>query len=320
LLEAGFTGSKVADTLVSEVHGSCFCCNFNGFIDAIQSLLKQGAEIIVAEPVGSCTDLSATIVNPLKKFHPEWDIAPLTVLADPYRFLEVFSGVPSKVDPDALYIQKIQLEEADRIFVNKADILSQEQRQQITDILKSVYPDRKTGLISAKTGEGIDACLADIQTSGDAGITIAEVDYDRYAHGEAVLGWLNATATVSTATVGGVVGRVAGGATSSAALLQNLLTDFQTELKKTGSEVGHVKALYGNAVGNLTALNGTVDVREIAESQPAALVFNARVQTSPETLEKTVRDLFASRGLKVETLKCLMPGRPNPTHRFSDVV
>ncbi|MDR0870100.1 MAG: hypothetical protein LBN39_04835 [Planctomycetaceae bacterium] len=298
LLEAGALN-------VSEVHGSCFCCNFDGFIDAIQSLLKQGAEIIVAEPVGSCTDLSATIVNPLKKFHPEWDVAPLTVLADPHRFLEVFSNVPSKVDPDALYIQKIQLEEADRIAVNKADTLTKTDKEQILVLLKTAYPDKKTGLISAKTGEGIDAWLADIQSSNDAGTTIAEVDYDKYAHGEAVLGWLNATATVS------------GGTVDAAAKLQTLLTDFQNELRKVNSEVGHVKALYGNAAGNLTALDGVVDVREIPPAKSASVVFNARVQTSPETLERTVRDLFAKHGLKVETLKCLMPGRPNPTHRFS---
>ncbi|MBM4165271.1 MAG: cobalamin synthesis protein P47K, partial [Lentisphaerae bacterium] len=70
---------------VQEVSGSCFCCNFGGFINAVKSLIDQQADIIIAEPVGSCTDLSATILQPVKDQHPAIDLAPLTVLADPGR-------------------------------------------------------------------------------------------------------------------------------------------------------------------------------------------------------------------------------------------
>jgi hypothetical protein len=44
-----------------------------------------------------------------------------------------------------------------------------------------------------KTGEGLDAWLDEVIVRSDAGRRIAEVDYDVYAEGEAVLGWLNAT-------------------------------------------------------------------------------------------------------------------------------
>ncbi|MDR0328072.1 MAG: cobalamin biosynthesis protein P47K, partial [Planctomycetaceae bacterium] len=111
-------------TGVSEVAGSCFCCNFNGFTDAVQSLAGKGAKIIIAEPVGSCTDLSATIMNPLKKFHSDWSLAPLTVLVDPARLSEIFGKTRSDVDPDALYIMQLQLAEADRILISKSDLLS----------------------------------------------------------------------------------------------------------------------------------------------------------------------------------------------------
>ncbi len=52
------------------------------------------------------------------------------------------------------------------------------------------------------------------------------------------------------------------------------------------------------------------------------LVFNARVQMTPENLEEIVRKILASGDLtiEIETLRCLMPGRPNPTHRFDAVV
>ncbi|MDR1963067.1 MAG: cobalamin biosynthesis protein P47K [Planctomycetaceae bacterium] len=305
---------------VLEVAGSCFCCNFNGFADAVQSLITQGAETIIAEPVGSCTDLSATILNPVKKFQPDWNLTPLTVLVDPNRFFEIVGNTASQVDPDALYIMKLQMQEADRILINKSDTLSAAEKTKIQDLLKKEFPDKSTGLISAKTGEGIDAWLNEIQTAKDVGTKIVPVDYDRYAHGEAVLGWLNATATVQAKA----------GQVNASVLLKALLDAFQAEIQKSSSEVGHVKAILNvggkESVANLTSLNGVVDVRDVeTKSDKPVLIFNARVQMSPESLEKLVRNLLAGTitqqlDVKIETFRCLMPGRPNPTHRFVETV
>ena len=59
---------KHHDVKVAEVSGSCFCCNFDGLLNAMQQVNDAAdADVIIAEPVGSCTDLSATIVQPLKE-------------------------------------------------------------------------------------------------------------------------------------------------------------------------------------------------------------------------------------------------------------
>ena len=294
---------------VAEVAGSCFCCNFNGFVDAVKSLEKQGASIVIAEPVGSCTDLSATIMNPLKKFQPDWKLAPLSVLIDPKRLPEVIGDAKSVVDPDALYIMELQMAEADRILISKSDLLSDAEKQNAKTMIEKKYPGKKVGFISSKTGEGFDAWLSEIMSATDAGATIAPVDYDRYAHGEAVLGWLNATASVTPNTDG-------------KKLLTDFLTAFHSEIKKSNLEVGHVKAsLNVNGkewVGNLTALNGSVDVRDTeAKSGGAVMTINARVQASPEAVEKLVRELCTAQSITIDSLRCLMPGRPTPTHRFS---
>lgn len=75
---------QYTDGAISEVSGSCFCCNYNGFTDAILHLIEnQQTDIIIAEPVGSCTDLSATILQPSKhQFEKDFIVAPLTVLVD----------------------------------------------------------------------------------------------------------------------------------------------------------------------------------------------------------------------------------------------
>ena len=245
-------------------------------------------------------------MNPLKKFQPDWKLAPLSVLIDPKRLLEVIGGV---VDPDALYIMELQMAESDRILISKSDLLSDTEKQNANAMIEKKFPGKKVGFISSKTGEGFDAWLSEIMSATDAGTTIVPVDYDRYAHGEAVLGWLNATASVTANTDG-------------KKLLTDFLTAFHSEIKKSNSEVGHVKAsLNVNGkewVGNLTALNGNVDIRDTeAKSGGAMMTINARVQASPEAVEKLVRELCAAQSITVDSLRCLMPGRPTPTHRFS---
>src|SRR2546428_772999 len=52
---------------VAEVPGACFCCRFDELITRVQELAAdERPNVILAEPVGSCTDLVATVVQPLK--------------------------------------------------------------------------------------------------------------------------------------------------------------------------------------------------------------------------------------------------------------
>ena len=47
-----------------EVVGGCFCCLFSEMVDAAERLRAHSAEVIFAEAVGSCTDISATTLQP----------------------------------------------------------------------------------------------------------------------------------------------------------------------------------------------------------------------------------------------------------------
>ncbi|HAD62313.1 MAG TPA: cobalamin biosynthesis protein P47K, partial [Planctomycetaceae bacterium] len=53
---------------VGEVAGACFCCNFDELMTTVERLgSRERPDIILAEPVGSCTDLVATVIQPIKK-------------------------------------------------------------------------------------------------------------------------------------------------------------------------------------------------------------------------------------------------------------
>src|SRR5687767_8248735 len=63
---------------VEEVAGACFCCKFDDLLAKVGSLeASQRPDVILAEPVGSCTDLVATVVQPLKDLYgTRFSVAP----------------------------------------------------------------------------------------------------------------------------------------------------------------------------------------------------------------------------------------------------
>ena len=75
---------KEAGSQVEEVAGGCFCCRFPDMMGAMERLVSEsGADVLIGEPVGSCTDLSTTVMQPLKKLHGhQFEVAPFSVLID----------------------------------------------------------------------------------------------------------------------------------------------------------------------------------------------------------------------------------------------
>ncbi len=305
---------------VAEVAGSCFCCNFDGFIDAIKNVRKEAqADFILAEPVGSCADLSATIMQPLKKYWgTELLVSPLTVLADPSRLSAILRGELAELHEDAAYIYRKQLEEADVIVITKTDTLSPDVLTQLKQDTEQTFPKSKVMCVSAVQGDGIDEWFTEVTTRTEAGTRLIDIDYDRYAHGEAVLGWLNGTVNLH------------GDPTAWDDVLKVLMAELKVCIEEENLRVGHVKVIAENgqlyAVGNITGANNTFTFRAGAgESTDVKLIINARVECSPEHLDELVRQALLNviQGRFTEEVlawRFLQPGRPNPTHRFSEVV
>src|SRR5439155_6261027 len=111
---------------VQEVPGACFCCKFDELVDRAGALqAAERPDVILAEPVGSCTDLVATVVQPLKGLYAgRFTVAPYSVLFKPSHGLRILRNEGAGFSPKAAYIFRKQLEEADAIVVNRADELS----------------------------------------------------------------------------------------------------------------------------------------------------------------------------------------------------
>ncbi|NQU76746.1 MAG: hypothetical protein HQ546_10580 [Planctomycetes bacterium] len=148
---------------VREVSGGCFCCRFGCLLTASDLLSEDSdKDVLLAEPVGSCTDIYSTVVQPLKEFYASrFSVAPYSVLADPTGLRQVLgvSGrnpLPKKVSD----IYRNQLEEADLIILNKVDLLSGDQIVELKALVSEAFPDTPVLEMSALTGNGIDSWLA----------------------------------------------------------------------------------------------------------------------------------------------------------------
>jgi Ni2+-binding GTPase involved in maturation of urease and hydrogenase len=307
---------------VREVAGSCFCCNFSGLIEAADSLRVLDADVLIGEPVGSCTDLSATILQPLKdKYGDRFVLSPLSVLADPLRLRDVLSNHEDVLHASTGYIFRKQLEEADLLVINKTDLISREEQDRLEQRVGAQFPQAAVRRLSARTGEGIESWLDEVLSARAAGDRILDVNYDTYAEGEAVLGWLNAEIRLD-AVRGDVEWRT---------FCSDLLKELHAAFRNRRARIGHVKLLLtaggGHCMGNLTSRDSEPFVQGRIDGVPAqaGLTLNARVETSPEDLERVVRDTLsniAGRRVQAEilTLRCLRPGRPKPTYRYGRVV
>jgi G3E family GTPase len=300
---------------IAEVSGSCFCCDFKSLRRAIDQVGKHhNTDIILAEPVGSCTDLSATLINPMQELmKTEIVVGPLTVLIDPRRLRGILDGT-TDLHPSAAYIIKKQLEESDIIAITKTDQYTTDEIADLAEKLKKNFPESEIRAISAKTGKGVDEWLEGVLTSDESGKHIADIDYDRYAEGEAVLGWLNCSASL------------AGNEVNWDAFAHLFMKDLASKFDAGNAPVGHVKIMVENGdqyiSANLTGRSDTLTFRWSAGTgNSAEMIVNARVEMLPATLEQLfLKSLqVATNGhisARINRIRSISPGYPSPTHRY----
>ena len=307
-----------------EIAGGCFCCRFNTLMEAASRLTAETKpDVFIAEPVGSCTDLVATVTYPLRRMYGgDFTIAPLSVLVDPIRARRVFGldaggGFSSKVT----YIFKKQLEEADVIVIGKSDLLSPESRQELREVLAGQFPDATILVASSREETGLEPWFQHLMDSQQGERGAMELDYDVYADGEAMLGWLNATLTLTCSDE-----------FDANAYLRALAADIQTRLSAAGAEIAHLKMTFSpddGIGGELASINlvRTDYVPELGMTldEPTIggqLILNLRAEALPEALVQAAGAALDHLVAAFPEVKAVIdheehfqPGRPTPTHR-----
>jgi hypothetical protein len=290
-----------------QVAGGCFCCRFSELMDAAERLSSDSPDVIFIEAVGSCTDISATVLQPLKlEFAGRFRLAPYTVLIDPERAREWLE--PGE-ESDLAFLFRKQIEEADLACFTKSDI-------------HASFPPLAAGVpvryLSSHTGQGVAEWLDEILAGRFPAARILDLDYDRYARAEASLAWLNCAATARLATP-----------LSPAMVVGPLLEALDAALAAEGLAIAHLKVMDESPSGWLQASvvrNGAEPVvRGMLDASPAAahhLLLNVRAAGEPAALRRIVETQLARvpGRVRVRAIQCFSPSPPKPERRLSYVV
>jgi len=301
LVDTGYATHNGIQT--GEVTGGCFCCKLSDLLRVMAELRAYKPDVIFAEPVGSCTDISATILHPLLEYRDGFRLAPFTVLVDPERARALLAD---DADPDLRFLFHKQLQEADLVCWAKSDL----------------YPDcpqisaQNVRQVSARTGQGVAAWLDEI-FSGNlrVGKEILDIDYEQYARAEAALAWMNLQVTIEP--------RVP---SSPAVMLGPLLDHLDREFTANNVKIVHLKAIIDSPTGFLKAAmcaNGQEPAIEGAlDASPAShheLLLNLRAVGSAQQVREIVEQELDRVDGKLTGLHvdCFHPAAPSPERRVA---
>jgi len=309
---------------VEEVVKGCFCCKFDELINQMEKILAHDPDVLMGEPVGSCTDFVAAVANPIKIHYKDaFKFAPFSTMVDPDRVRELLLEETQTTFPEEVsYLFKKQLEEADIIVLNKIDSISKQETERLVSVISKAYPEKTVTAVSAREGEGMDDWLEDLLSGRPGANTVLrQIDYDRYARAEAVLGWLNAAIMLN-----------ARDSFEATEFSRKLALRLQEACKEKNAGIGHLKFLITSGgktmwtnVTNLTA-EPLMSGEPLGSLSKGTLILNARVRLDPEDLEKMVKQildgLFKETDIRSEEVdfQCFSPAYPEPPYLVRDTV
>ena len=278
----------------------------------------QHPDIVLAEPVGSCTDLVATVGLPMQAIYgQDFVVAPLSVLVDPVRALRVFQFEEGRgFSENVCYIYKKQLQEAGTIVINKLDLVSPERLAILRDFFASEFPDVEVLEVSARGRDGMEPWFRSMLEGEMDAAKVLDIDYEQYADGEALLGWLNATVRIE-----------ADDEIDGNELLLELAGRLREAMDARGYEIAHLKATLSpdDAPSELAAVNlvrtesqPELSHRLVEPLEEGELLLNIRAEAPPEEMEAAAQTAIAGLAgvnAAIRRLEHFRPAKPQPTHR-----
>lgn len=260
---------------VREVMG-CFCSTFPEFVRNARSIVQTSRpDVILAEPIGTSTNILSSVVEPLRAQYPEeFDVAPFLVVVDATR--------AASLEGSKRLIPSHQVKEAEVVLLSKTDRLDAEGLERARTAVAALAPDARIIPYSARTGKGVDD-IASLTLSAERSIKVLKSeDHRKFAAEKSAMSWYSSTSKVSPSERVDLYDLAT---TVLRAAADSFPPDDLAHVKVmiTSPKVGAKMSLVADSVQT----DGVRGSRYLGDE--ATLVVNARVMATPKRLGEVMR-------------------------------
>lgn len=298
-------GEVLVDSVIAKDYGfetvevirGCFCCNFQIFIKHAQKILEElRPDVILAEPVGSCSGLMPTLYRPIQEFYSgEFELAPLIIMVDASRLLKLHQEINllDAGDPIA-YLIASQIKEGEIMCINKVDLVDDLTIMDTLSLLRKMRPEAELVLTSAKFNVGVDKIVAVILKGVSRRLPYPDVDMVKYTEAELELAWFDGLYEVKSKR-----------SFNPMDFIKEVLEDVVRQIASHNGFIAHVKTYLRTPNGafkaSVTSTDSNVDIggpESVEHTNSGIVLVNARVKLSPEKLGEIVNNALEKGALK----------------------
>ncbi|MEM0449288.1 MAG: GTP-binding protein [Methanomassiliicoccales archaeon] len=270
---------------VAEVLGGCFCSKFPELVKNARTLVSMGRpDVIIAEPIGTSTNILSSVVAPLRAMYPdEFQVAPLLVVLDGVRAKDLLAR-PSGFGfgSEARIIPLNQVHDAEVVLISKCDLLTPSAISEVEVKVREEVPEAEIIPYSARSGLNLDRIVALILSDRMSQKNPKPDDPALFSMEKASMGWLNLS--------GALVAERLDLSAFITCILRKVAEAFPARL------TGHVKIFVASpkVAVKMSLVEGEVQVEGLKGGRylegEGKLVINARVSASPESLRKAFKE------------------------------
>jgi G3E family GTPase len=268
---------RASDIPVMEVQSGCFCSNYQDMIQQLDELKEKiDPDIVFAEAIGSAGNLVGTVMQPLLH-SSNYNAKSLSALIDARLLLRLLRKEYLPFSDSVNQTLVSQLIESDYLIINKIDLLSQKDIDEIKCLLPTTFPGKISQFQSAFSQDDLALWYALISKNESNVSPDTDFNFDRHQQALSRLRWFEKVQDFKHDK------------NVFPEIIRTLSVFFDT-LKHRASIIAHVKAIIeynDNAIKiSVTSLeeNAWISRLSALSSTFARMTLNARIQTD-ENLE-----------------------------------
>lgn len=281
---------------ITEVPDKCICWVMDDVVDKLNRLRRtENPDIIMSDIPGCGVGALDHVYHVLANNHAdEFSLAPFTALVEPRRLRKLMDHNTDKNTPDELtYIMEVQLAEADLILLNKIDLLSNQEIDEMIAFLKKLCPGTEIIPISGKNGTNMDK-WADYVLNDSAKLKQVSIDMDKFVTAQTMLIWYNRKLAAESIN----------GKKDMNIFVSDFLELVKEGVSKTGGNIPHLK-IFANSGDDYTKVSLTgIDceadfARKLkTETDNLKVIINARAASSTDAIDSIMHEALVTAAKK----------------------